>query len=231
MINFVLKPTRLVNISASSLREDNLRAYECAYFVTHRNKTATLDIMNVARYATVRRDIDAEAYINFSAIGARKVYIPAINISAINAMYNSSAPVNASKNYFSPYQDGVQLNSSNGQSGDSFNISNSNFELSCYKLINKTLPIGHSYSLHDLETLLFDDSSIRRQLEEDLEITPPNDPSALDSSGRSTRNSNHEESVEDMNKSFRADASPSKSSYEDSQVERDTWTESLLNSR
>ena len=84
--------------------------------------------MNVARYATVRRDIDAEAYINFSAIGARKVYIPAINISAINAMYNSSAPVNASKNYFPPYQ--AALHSSKGQSGDSFNISNSNFELS-----------------------------------------------------------------------------------------------------
>ncbi len=58
-------------------------------------------------------------------------------------------------------------------------------------------------------------------MEKDLEITPPNDPSALDSHGRSTRNSNHEESVEDMDKSFRADASPSKSSYEDSQVERD----------
>ena len=168
MINFVLKPPGSITptTSASSLREDDLRAYECAYFVTKENSTAASDIVNVAKYASIRSDFDAEAYINFSTVGIRKVLIPHLNFS----MYNLSAPVNSSKDYFPPFQDGVQSNFSNGHVGDTFKMSTSNFELSCFKLINKTLPIDHSYTVQDLETLLFEGSTTnRRVLEENVD--------------------------------------------------------------
>ncbi len=164
-MNFVLNPNSSDH-TALSLREDDLRAYECAYFTAHENLTAADEIYDFAHVAALLIGYnltELNAYTIFALGGVNPL---GFNMSAFNiSAHNLTASAYYENFYNLSYWPQTNTSNFNFSSGEEYyNISNvcpvcaielsdSTSYLSCSYLINKTLPSSYSYSVRDLETL------------------------------------------------------------------------------